>query len=113
MDTGGRQAKIAALVLLGLGAAFYLTFAVGEIAGGDVSGVQHLPPAAILAALMYLGWKWPRSAGIFLLALALPLGVVYVAVLVARDLPLTWAMLVALPPIVTGALLLRAGRREH
>jgi hypothetical protein len=113
VEPGDRQTKIAALVLLGLGAAFYLTFAVGEVAGGDISGVQHLPPAAIFAALMYLGWKRPRTAGIVLLALAVPLGAVYVGVLIARDLPLTWALFVALPPVVTGLLLLRAGRPEH
>jgi hypothetical protein len=112
LDEAGGQTKIAGLVLLGLGVAFYLTFAVGEIAGGDISGVQHLLPAALLAALVYVGWKRPRTAGIVLLALAVPLGAVYVAVLIARDLPLTWALVVALPPVVTGVLLLRAGPRE-
>ena len=113
VDTGSRQTKIAALALLGLGAAFCLSFAVGELAGGDISGVQHVPPAAVLGALMYVGWKRPRTAGMILLALAVPLGAAYVALLIARDLPLTWALLVALPPVATGVLLLRAGRRER
>lgn len=110
MDAGARGAKIAALVLLGLGVAFYLTFAIGEVAGGDVSGVQHFPEAAILLALLVVASKRPFVAGVALLALAVPLGIAYVVLLVVRDLPPTWALFVALPPVVTGLLLLRAGR---
>jgi hypothetical protein len=113
MDASGRPAKIAALVLLGSGAAFYGLFAVGELAGGDISGVQHVPPAVLLAALMVVAWKRPRAAGIVLLALSVPLGVAYVVLLVVRDLPLPWALVVALPPVVTGLLLVRAGRRDR
>jgi peptidoglycan/LPS O-acetylase OafA/YrhL len=113
MDRGARRAKIAALVLLALGVAFYLLFTVGELAGGDVSGIQHLPPVLGLAGLAWLSWRRPTIAGIALLALAVPLGMAYVAILVARDLPLTWALEIALPPIVTGLLLVRAGRPER
>lgn len=113
MDEGARRAKIAALVLLGLGVVFYLMFTVGEIAGGDVSGIQHLPPALALVGLLWLAWKRPRGAGIVLLVLAVPLGIAYLVVLVVRDLPLVWAVQIALPPVVAGLLLLRAGRRGH
>ena len=113
VDAGAHRAKIAALVLLGLGVAFYLMFAVGETAGGDISGVQHFLPAAILIVLLRAAWKRPRAAGIALLALAVPLGIAYVTLLVVRDLPPTWALIVVLPPVVTGLLLVRAGRREH
>ena len=111
MDEGARRAKIAALALIALGAVFFSMFAVGEMASGDISGVQHLPPALALAALLWLGWKRPRAAGIVLLVLALPLGVGYVILLVARDLPLFWAVEIALPPVLAALLLLRAGRR--
>lgn len=37
----------------------------------------------------------------------------YVVVLVAQDLPLFWAVEIALPPVVAGLLLLLAGRSEH
>ncbi len=112
MDHGAHRSKIAALLLLGLGVLFYLVFAVGEAAGGDVTGLQHLLPASVLAVLLWLGWRRPRRAGIVLLACAVPLAVAYVALLVVRDLPLTWALVVALPPVVTGLLLVRAGRRD-
>jgi len=108
-----RRMKIAALVLLALGVAFYLMFAVGEMAGGEISGFQHLLPAAVLGALLWLGWKRPRMAGIVLLALAVPLGAAYIAVLVIRDLPLSWAVWIVLPPLLTGLLLVRAGRHER
>jgi hypothetical protein len=111
MEAGARGTKMAALVLLALGVAFYLLFALGEMADGDVSGVQHLLPAVILAALLWVAWRRPLVAGVVLLVLAVPLGAAYVAVLVVRDLPLTWALIVALPPVVTGLLLVRAGRR--
>ena len=110
MDAGARRSKVTALVFLGLGVAFYLSFAVGEMAGGDVGGVQHLLPAAILAALLWTGWRRPRPAGIGLLVVAVPFAVAYVALLVVRDVPPTWALVVALPPVATGLLLVRAGR---
>ena len=92
MDEGARRAKIAALVLLGLGIAFSLLFTIGEMAGGDVAGIQHLPPAVVLVGLVWLAWKRPTVAGIVLLMLAVPLGTAYVVVLVVHDLPLTWAL---------------------
>jgi len=110
MNAGAHRSKIAALVLLGLGMAFYLLFAVAEMAGGDVEGIQHLPPAVFLAVVAWIGWKHPRRAGIVLLALAVPFAVFYVTLLVVRDLPFTWALIVALPPVVVGLLLLRAAR---
>lgn len=112
-----RLAKIAALLLTGLGAGFFLIFAVGELAGGEVSGIQHLPPAALLGALLLLGWKRPRTAGIIvLLALALPLTVAFVvgmAVEGVRPGELWVAVLIPLVPALTGLLFLWAGRRER
>jgi len=110
MNAEADRTKRFALVLLGLGIAFYLMFGVGELAGGDVSGVQHFIPVAILTALAVVAWHRPRAAGIALLALTVPLGAVYIAVLVVRDLPPTWALIIVAPPLVTGYLLLRAGR---
>lgn len=110
MDEGARRAKIAAMVLLGLGVAFYLLFTVGEMVSGDVSGIQHLPPVLVLAGLIWLAWKRPTAAGIILLLLAVPLGLAYVVLLVVHDAPLFWALEVALPPVLAGLLLVRAGR---
>lgn len=100
--------KKAALVLLALGVAFYGTFTVGELAGGDVTGLQHLPPALILAALFWFAWRRPHAAGVLLLGISVPLGIAYVVVLLTHSLPPTWALVVVLPPVLAGLLLLRA-----
>jgi len=123
-DSGGdgrradhaRLAKIAALLLLGLGVGFFLMFAVAEMAGGDIAGIQHLPPAAVLGALLWLGWKRPRTAGIVLLAISVPLGVAYVvaaAVQGVRPGELWVAVSIPLVPVLTGFLFLWAGRGER
>lgn len=106
-----RRSRYAALILLGLGVAFYLTFAIGEMAGGDVGGVQHLPPVALLAGLLLVAVRRPGIAGRILLALALPLGTLYIVLLVVRGLPPTWALVVVLPPVITGWLLTRSDSR--
>jgi hypothetical protein len=115
MDAGARYAKIAALVLMGLGVAFFLMFAVGETAAGEISGVQHFPPAVILAALMYVAWKRPLAAGRALLVISALLVAAVVAVLVVGRLPSATGLLVSvvLPAVLTGLLLVRAGRGEH
>ena len=61
MDVGAHRSKIAAFALLSLGVAVYLSFAVGEIAGGDVSGLQHLVPAAVLALLLWVDGATPAE----------------------------------------------------
>jgi hypothetical protein len=111
-----RLVKIAALMLLGLGVGFFLLFAAAELAGGDVAGIQHLPPAAVLGALLWLGWKRPRTAGIVLLALAVPLGVAFavgVAVEGVRPGEFWVALLIPLVPVLTALLFLWAGRGER
>jgi hypothetical protein len=111
-----RLTKIAALLLVGLGVGFFLLFALAEMAGGDVAGIQHLPPAAILAALLWLGWKRPRAAGIVLLAIAVPLGVLFIvsaAVEGVRPGELWVALSIPLVPVLTGLLFLRAARDEQ
>lgn len=105
-----RLAKVAALLLLGVGVAFFLLFAIAEMAGGDVSGVQHLLPAAALGALLWLGAKRPRRAGIVLLALSVPLGIAFIvgiAVEGVRPGELWLALLLPLVPLFTALLLLR------
>ncbi len=112
-----RLAKIAALMLVALGIAFFLIFAVGELAGGEISGVQHLLPAALLAALLWLGWKRPRAAGIIvLLLLAAPLTLGFVVGVATEDTrsgEMWLALLIPLVPIVIGGLFLWAGRVER
>lgn len=115
-----RLAKIAALLLLGLGVGFFLIFAVAELAGGDIAGIQHLPPAALLGALLWLGWKRPRTAGLVVLfAVAVPLTVAVVAGVVVEGVragELWLALILPLAPLLTASLFLWAGlgeRKQH
>ena len=109
----GPSTKLIALGLLGLGTALFLVFGLAELLGGDLTGVQHLIPAAILAALMYVGWRRPHAAGITLLVLAAVLTAAGVSLFFARDLPLlSLALLFVLPSLVTGLLLVLDDRHE-
>ena len=112
-----RLAKIAALLLVGLGVGFFLIFAIGEIAGGEISGIQHLPPAALLGVLLWLGWKRPRTAGLIVLfAFALPLTVAFVVGVATDDTrtgEMSLAVLIPFVPVLIGLLLLWAARGER
>lgn len=110
--------RIVALALLLLPAAFLLVFAFGEVAGGDVSGLQHVPEAALLLALAAAGWRYPRATGVVLLSVGAVLLALALALNLARGNPgesapavMLWAGLFGLlfaPPLVAGWLLLRS-----
>ncbi len=61
----------AALVLLGLYTAFFLVFGIGEMSGGDMSGVAHLLPAAVLIVMIWLVWRAPFETGLTLIVIGL------------------------------------------
>lgn len=89
-------------------------FAVGEVAGGDVSGLQHVPESALLVLLGWLAWRRPLWGGAALIALSLFFAGTYL-LLFARGVPLpmvvlTVAILLA-PPLAAGALFVAASRR--
>lgn len=113
MHARARRMKIAAMVLLGLGIAFYLMFALGETASGDVGGVAHLLPALLLGALMYVAWKRPLPAGIALLVLSVPLGVLYAYLAIGGvgvTTGIAWSLQIVLPAWVAAGLLVAVGR---
>jgi hypothetical protein len=66
-----RMFSLVGLVILGLNAAFYLLFAVGETISGDFSGLAHLLPFALAALLAFLAWKSPLDGGIALIILGI------------------------------------------
>ena len=112
LDRRGRRMKLAGLVIVGLGSLFFLAMGVGEMASGDLSGFQHLPPAALFGALVYLGRRHPYAVGIVLVIIAFGLASLYAAGPIGSDEPvgmrIAWALQVALPPLVAGALLIGA-----
>lgn len=63
--------KIIAEIPIALLIAFLLFMGMGEMAGGDFSGIGHLLPAVVFGALMWLAWKRPLYAGIILILLGI------------------------------------------
>lgn len=115
---GRTQMKIAASLLLGLPAVLLIGVALLEIASGEPSGAQHIPEGALLLLVAAAGWRYPRAAGGFLVAV----GTVLVAawmVLVSQSenapegadiwLWILVGIVLFAPPIVAGWLLWRAG----
>jgi len=112
-----RHWKLAAIVLLAVPAVALLLLAAGELAGGDASGVQHIPEAAVLIAIACLAWYHPRTAGIFLAATT---ALFFVAWLLFVDVgELGWfgwliaVLLLFVPPLIAAALLLRAAQTSE
>jgi hypothetical protein len=62
--------KIAALIFPGLTVAILLVFGLGEMIGGDWTGLGHLAQAIPIVLFLWLGWRRPLWGGIFLLVLS-------------------------------------------
>jgi len=109
--------RLTALTLLGVPAALLLLMAFGEMAGGDVTGVQHIPEAALLLALAWLAWRYPWPAGTILVAGTVLLFAAWLVMVMTRgqdETPL-WAwtltgLVVFVPPLAAGVLLLLSSR---
>ena len=112
--------KLAAMALLALPAVGLLLVAIGEMAGGDITGIQHVPEAVVLVGLMALAWRYPRVAGVALLTIATVLFLLWVTALVAGGVfhpsPTPWwgwvmfAVVLFGFPVLAGWLLLRSSR---
>ena len=110
-----RQLKIAGTVFLAIPMLILAAFAVGEMAGGDITGIQHIVQLAPLALLAWLAWKRPLWSGAVLIALALIFTGLYVIFIHGFPLPtviLTVAFLFA-TPLVAGMLFVAASRQER
>ena len=90
--------------LLALGVAIHLVFGVAETVGGEARGWFHFIPAAILAVLLYLAVGHPYAVGLTLLAVAAVLACLP-AIVESLDCS---SSLLALPPLLAGALLVAA-----
>jgi hypothetical protein len=66
-DPRARWILRAALLVMGAFAGFWAFFGIGEMAGGDMSGVSHLVPAVIIVLLMLAVRRRPFEGGIVLM----------------------------------------------
>ena len=99
--------KLAGLLLLLLPIGILALFTVGELAGGDVSGVQHVAQTLPIVVLALVAWKKPRTGGIALVVIGAGLAVLY-AFLAPAGIPLSarvgFGALLFTPAILSGAL---------
>lgn len=118
--------RLLASALLAVPLGVLLLFGLGEMAEGDLSGVQHLVEAAPLLVLLVAGWRFPRAAGVALLVLGPGLLAVWVLLIatgtfrppVAGTAPLAMKALLWLavpltlfaPPTLAGWLLVRSSK---
>jgi hypothetical protein len=108
-----RGSRLAASALLCVPAALLSLLGIGEMAGGDVSGLQHFVEAVPLILLLAAGWFWPHQTGIVLLCigtLALLAWLVFLMTVSERASPIAWAVVgvsLFLPPFLAGTLFLR------
>jgi hypothetical protein len=98
-----------ALTILTLYGAFFLAFGIGEVMGGDISGLIHLAPAVLIYALVYLCWRRPFEGGITLMVVAIISGISVIPAYFANSGVNSFSGLIGvLPSFVAGLLLLIA-----
>jgi len=110
---GALKATGMALLLVPLG--FLGLFMVGEVAGGDVSGLSHAVQALPLVLVAVAAWRWPLQAGAMMVLIGLGIVVVY-AILASSRFGLGTILIVEsilAVPIVSGAMFMLAGRPER
>ncbi|MBI3152495.1 MAG: hypothetical protein HYZ21_10200 [Chloroflexi bacterium] len=105
--------KITALVLMGLAAAFFTFMGVGEMLGGDLSGMGHLPPVVLIVLLMWLGWRKPMAGGITMFLLGVLIGVYFFSLMNSTEIKMVGVLLMSGPFILPGLLFLAAGVVER
>jgi hypothetical protein len=113
-----RGLKIAAMVPLGFMVLVLLMFGIGEVVGGDLSGIQHIVPVVFVGLVVWLCWRRPLWGGILLLLGASFFTLTFWRMFTSEDLSAMVAPLVImiLPLAFSGLLLLAAegvGRIRH
>lgn len=108
--------KILAVALLAFPALLLAALGIGEMAGGEGSGIQHIPEALALVILAAAAWKYPGRVGAILVVVSAVLLAIWSALALTsdrHDSPATMVLVAAmlfLPPLVAGILLLMANR---
>ena len=106
--------RLAASLLLALPMAALGFVAVAEVAGGDLTGSQHLVEAVPLLLILLAARRYPRTVGIALIALSISLFALWLVMLAAgvfdtaADTPVwVWlavGMVLFALPLVSGVL---------
>lgn len=98
--------KTVAEVLLLLPTILLVVLGIGEIAGGDTSGLQHFLQLIPFMVFAILSWRYPKVGGVILATVATILSILYF--LFFTDFPplirALNSLLLFLPPVVAGML---------
>ena len=101
-----------ALAICSIPALFFLLFAIGEISGGDTSGLIHFLQLLILGIFLYISIKKPYIGGLLMLFSGFILSMEYVSH--SSHMPMQSLILVIslmfLPLIMAGILFISYGR---
>lgn len=112
-DKGTLRLKRAAIAFLAIPVVVLGAFAIGEVASGDISGLQHVVQGLPLVVSAWLAWKWPLWGGAILIIVALVLAGIYLGMSgFPQVASLASAILLFAPPLIAGALFVAAARRE-
>ena len=104
--------KIAALIPVGLMTLVLLMFGVGEMVGGDWSGIGHFLPILFVWLVMWLSWKKPLWGGGLLLVGAGLNVIRFMPAFLYQQNNLAPLFIMILPLVLSSGLLLWAGLVE-
>lgn len=106
--------KIAGAVILLVPVVMFLIFTIGEVVGGDISGLQHLVEAGAIALVALFAWRWPALVGGFLVIIGASLSALYLYDRYgnATVLSILLTELVFFTPMMIAGVLLLLGARE-
>ena len=101
-----KRIRLVALGLVAVTVGMLLIFTIGEVAGGDISGLQHLLQAVPLVIVAWLAWRHPLWGGITLITVSLVLAGLYFVLFEVGSLAVVAVVLAAvcLPPFLAGVL---------
>lgn len=108
-----KSLKIAATALMALAAAFFMFMVVGEMLGGDLSGMIHLPPVALIVLMMWFGWKKPLTGGITMALLGLVIGVYFFSLAPKSEMRMAGVLIMSMPFLLPGLMFITASMLEH
>ena len=100
--------KLAAVIILGLTAIFWLYKAIVDIIGGVRGGILNLTMSILMVCLLLLSWKWPLVGGITTTSLAVILAIYFNLNLPSIYIAFIPMILMCAPMVISGLLFIEA-----
>lgn len=97
------------LIPAGFFLGLWLLFGLGEVLGGDTSGLSHLIPAILMIILVLVSWRWPRAGGLAMLALGIIVAITLYSITPNPAGRMTGSLLTSGPFLVSGLLFFISG----